>query len=97
MILHVEYPAKPNRKEGGWATLARWLGWAALGIFAVLIVMALLVAFTAAAVADKHDSLHIDVAFEDAAPGVAAIRRPIGPQLQVVADEHRASLGPPIE
>ena len=50
MILHVEYPAKPARKEGGWATLARWLGWATLAVFAVLIVMALLVAFTAAAV-----------------------------------------------
>ena len=50
MIFHAEYPAKPNRRESGWAVFARWLGWATIGLFGVLIVLAMFVAFTAAAV-----------------------------------------------
>ena len=50
MILHVEYPAKPAARKTGWAAVARWAGFAALGVFGLLIVLALFVAFTAAAV-----------------------------------------------
>jgi hypothetical protein len=49
MILHVEYPSKPAAKTG-WSALARWAGLAALGVFGLLIVLALFVAATAAAV-----------------------------------------------
>ncbi|HVY02851.1 MAG TPA: hypothetical protein VG983_04275 [Caulobacterales bacterium] len=50
MIVHAEYPARPNRRESGWSAFAHWLGWAMLGLFGALIVLALFVAFTAAAV-----------------------------------------------
>jgi cell division protein FtsW (lipid II flippase) len=50
MMFHAEYPAQPDRRESGWSVVARWLGWAMVGLFGVLIVLALFVAFTAAAV-----------------------------------------------
>jgi hypothetical protein len=49
MIIHGEH-SSPGSRAGGWSGLTRWAGFAALGLFGLLIVLAAAVATAAVAV-----------------------------------------------